>query len=342
MAVFSVKNNLMLRLFIFFSAALISLSSQAQLANGLYANLHTNQGDIVVQLEFEKTPLTVINFVGLAEGKKHSNIQTGKPFYNGLKFHRVIDNFMIQGGDPKGNGTGGPGYKFMDEITDLTHDSGGILSMANSGPNTNGSQFFITHTATPWLDGKHTIFGHVVKGMSVVNSIKQDDFIRKVKIIRIGDKAKKFQTNEAAFDAANAEYTNQENKKLTQKKIKLEKFTQAHYSTAKLTDQGHFVEINQAGNGSTPKKGDLVKVSLSIDLDDGTNMRQAGEPLPFAAGSGTIISIIDTSVLKMRVGEKRTLIAPYYQIYGDSERGNLSSDSILIFKLELLSINDIE
>ncbi|MDG2395083.1 peptidylprolyl isomerase [Candidatus Thioglobus sp.] len=321
---------------------LISLSSPAKLEEGLYANLHTNQGDILVQLEFEKTPLTVINFVGLAEGSKNSNIQTGKPFYDGLKFHRVIDNFMIQGGDPKGNGTGGPGYQFNDEITDLSHDQGGILSMANSGPNTNGSQFFITHRATDWLDGKHTVFGHVVEGMDVVNSIKQGDFIRKVKILRIGENAQDFNTDEAAFNAANAEYANKEMQKIADKKAKFKKFVKANYVNAVITNKGHFVEINQSGTGEKPNKGDLVKVNLTIDLDDGTNMREANEPLPFAAGSGTIISIIDTSVLDMSVGEKRTLIAPYYQIYGDSERGGLSADTILIFKLELLSINDIE
>jgi len=332
----------MLHLFTLFFAMLISLSSLAKLEEGLYANLHTNQGDILVQLEFEKTPLTVINFVGLAEGSKNSNIQTGKPFYNGLKFHRVIDNFMIQGGDPKGNGTGGPGYQFNDEITDLSHNQGGILSMANSGPNTNGSQFFITHRATDWLDGKHTVFGHVVEGMDVVNSIKQGDFIRKVKILRIGKNAKDFNTDEAAFNAANAEYANKEMQKIADKKAKFKKFVKANYANAVITNKGHFVEINQSGAGDKPNKGDLVKVNLTIDLDDGTNMREANEPLPFAAGSGTIISIIDTSVLEMNVGEKRTLIAPYYQIYGDSERSGLSADTILIFKLELLSINDIE
>ncbi|MDC9727266.1 MAG: peptidylprolyl isomerase [Candidatus Thioglobus sp.] len=317
-------------------------TAHAKLDNGLYANLHTNQGDIIVQLEYEKTPLTVINFVGLAEGTKHSNIQTGKPFYNGLKFHRVIDNFMIQGGDPKGNGTGGPGYQFNDEITDLSHHGGGILSMANSGPNTNGSQFFITHTATPWLDGKHTVFGQVIEGMDVVNSIKQDDFIRKVNIIRVGEKANNFKTDEAAFNTANAHYASMEDRKTMAKKAKLKAFVEANHPRAHISEQGHFIEINQPGNENKPNKGDLVKVNLTIDLDDGTNMREAGEPLPFAAGSGTIISIIDTAVLAMGVGEIRTLIAPYYQIYGDSDRGGLSTDSILIFKLELLSINDIE
>ncbi len=331
----------MQRLFTLLFASLISLSLHAKLDNGLYANLHTNQGDILVQLEFQKTPLTVVNFVGLAEGTKNSNIQTGKPFYNGLKFHRVIDNFMIQGGDPKGNGTGGPGYDFRDEITNLSHNGSGILSMANSGPNTNGSQFFITHRATDWLDAKHTVFGHVIEGMDVVNSIKQNDFIRKIKIIRIGKEAQNFQTDEAAFNTENNKYAIQKQKKLAQKKAELVSFVNANYANAKITDKGHFFEINRPGNNTKPNKGDLVKVDFTIDLGDGTNMRESGKPLPFAAGTGTIIDIIDTSVLEMSVGEIRTLIAPYHQIYGDSSRGSLSSDSILIFKLELLSINAI-
>jgi len=331
-----------MRFFLLLSTLLISLQSHAKLEDGLYANLHTNQGDIIIKLAFEKTPLTVINFVGLAEGTKHSNIQIGKPFYNGLKFHRVIDNFMIQGGDPKGNGTGGPGYKFIDEITDLTHDTGGILSMANSGPNTNGSQFFITHEATPWLDGKHTVFGHVVKGMSVVNTIKKDDFIRKVFIERIGDKAKNFKTDEAAFEAYNQKNLVKEKAKQTKKKQKLINFVKVNYPDAKVATEGHYVQINQTGNGDTPELGDLVKVNLSIDLDDGTNMRKADEPMPFAAGSGTIIKVIDQSALTMNIGEKRTIIASYAQIYGDSDRGSLPQESLLIFNLELLSINEID
>lgn len=331
-----------MRFFLSLITLLFSLSSHAELDDGLYANLRTNQGDILVKLEFEKTPLTVINFVGLAEGTKNSNIQTGKPFYNGLKFHRVIDNFMIQGGDPKGNGTGGPGYQFMDEITDLKHDGAGTLSMANSGPNTNGSQFFITHTDTSWLDGKHTVFGHVVKGMSVVNSIKQDDFIRKVNIIRQGEKANKFQTDEAAFQTVIAKFNSIEEEKIAKKRQSFIDFVKQNYPSAKEAPQGHFVQVITTGSGANPKKGDLVKVDLSIDLSDGTNMRESGKPLPFAAGSGTIIKIIDDSVLEMKAGEKRTLVAPYYQIYGDSKRGNLSQNSVLIFTLELLSINEVD
>ncbi len=330
-----------MRILTIFLALFLSLQSQAKLDDGLYANLHTNQGDIIIKLAYEKTPLTVINFVGLAEGTKRSNIQIGKPFYNGLKFHRVIDNFMIQGGDPKGNGTGGPGYQFADEITDLSHNSGGVLSMANSGPGTNGSQFFITHRATTWLDGKHTVFGHVVDGMNVVNRIKKDDFIRKVKIIRIGDQATKFATDEAAFQNYNKKYLIKAVVKKSKKRGKLIGFVKANYPDAKVATEGHFVQINHTGNGKSPKPGNQVKVSLSIDLDNGTNLRKAGKPLPFAAGSGEIIRIIDQSVLDMSIGEKRTMIASYAQIYGDSARSALPQKSLLIFNLELLSINDL-
>jgi peptidylprolyl isomerase len=332
----------MLRFFIFFASIFITLTAQAELDDGLYANLHTNQGDIIVQLEFEKTPLTVMNFVGLAEGTKHSNMRLGKPFYNGLKFHRVIDNFMIQGGDPKGNGTGGPGYKFRDEITDLSHYTGGILSMANSGKNTNGSQFFITHEATLWLDGKHTVFGRVIKGMDVVNRIKVGDFIRKVKIIRNGEKAKNFQTDEVAFNAQNALYANKKDPKLADKKAYLTNFVRQNYANATITNGNYFVDITQQGNDFKAFKGDLVKVFLSIKSGDGTTMRSAKKPLLFAAGSGKIINIIDEAVMQMSIGEKRTIIASYYQIYGKDLRDGLSPESILIFNIELASINDIK
>lgn len=177
------------------SKGMLIAGEGAQLEDGLYANLSTSKGEIVIQLEFEKAPLTVANFVGLAEGTKKSNRGKGTKFYDGLIFHRVISNFMIQGGCPQGTGRGGPGYKFADEFHPaLRHDGPGVLSMANSGPNTNGSQFFITHKATPWLDKKHSVFGHVVSGLDVVNSIRKGDSINSVKIIRVGDKAKSFKT----------------------------------------------------------------------------------------------------------------------------------------------------
>ena len=170
--------------------------------DGLYAELQTSKGKIVVRLEFEKTPLTVTNFVGLAEGKiKNTAKGPGVPYYDGLTFHRVIDDFMVQGGCPQGSGMGGPGYKFRDEIhAELKHDGPGVLSMANSGPGTNGSQFFITHLATPHLDGKHTVFGRVTEGQDVVDAIATGDRLEKVTFVRAGAAAQGFQPDQASFE----------------------------------------------------------------------------------------------------------------------------------------------
>jgi len=182
-------------LFIFSAGESIS-GEQRPLEDGLYAKVMTSKGDILIKLEFEKTPLTVVNFVGLAQGTKDSNRGKGVRFYDGLIFHRVIPDFMIQGG-----GVYGPGYNFPDEIdATLQHDAPGILSMANAGPDTNGSQFFITHTKTPWLDGKHTVFGHVVEGQGVVNAIRQGDIIKNIDIIRVGLKANAFKADQESFD----------------------------------------------------------------------------------------------------------------------------------------------
>ncbi len=169
--------------------------------NGLYTQIITDKGLIICKLEFEKTPLTVTSFVGLAEGTINHSLGAGVHYYDGLTFHRVIKDFMIQGGCPLGTGTGGPGYSFKDEfVPKLTHSGPGILSMANSGSNTNGSQFFITHVATPWLDGKHTVFGHVVKGQEIVNAIETNDHILTVTITRAGEAARSFKSDQAAFD----------------------------------------------------------------------------------------------------------------------------------------------
>ena len=179
--------------FVFFSSCNLLQNNLIKEA-GLYAIVTTNKGEIILYLEFEKTPVTVANFVGLAEGQiKNDAKKIGEPYYNGIVFHRVIKDFMIQTGDPTGTGRGGPGYKFEDEFhPDLKHNKAGILSMANAGVDTNGSQFFITHKNTPWLDNKHSIFGHVVEGQDIVNIIQKGDKIIEIKIIRKGKKAKKF------------------------------------------------------------------------------------------------------------------------------------------------------
>lgn len=176
-------------------------TSNNGLTDGMYARFVTSRGNITVRLHFDLVPMTVGNFVALAEGKMPNNAKPqGTPFYDGLKFHRVISmkngdgqDFMIQGGDPMGTGAGGPGYQFRDEFDPrLRHDGPGVLSMANAGPGTNGSQFFITHVATPWLDGRHSVFGRVVEGQDVVNNILQGDLIQKLEIIRVGEAAENF------------------------------------------------------------------------------------------------------------------------------------------------------
>jgi len=178
-------------------AAVLTVSAAGAapaLTDGLYAKFETSKGVIVARLHDQQVPVTVANFVGLAEGTARHVDDSGKTLktklYNGTIFHRVIADFMIQGGDPRGNGTGGPGYTFKDEFhPSLIHNSPGVLSMANAGPATNGSQFFITHKETPWLDGRHTVFGNVVQGQDVVNAIRQGDTLVSVTILRVGKKA---------------------------------------------------------------------------------------------------------------------------------------------------------
>ncbi len=176
-------------------------TQKMKLEDGMYAKITTNRGVIVMSLLFDQVPVTVANFVGLAEGKIENNAKPlGTPYFDGLIFHRVISkangdaqDFMIQGGDPDGRGTGGPGYKFQDEfVADLKHDRPGVFSMANSGPHTNGSQFFITHVPTPWLDGKHTVYGYLVEGQEIVNTTMKGDVMQTVEIIRVGKAAMDF------------------------------------------------------------------------------------------------------------------------------------------------------
>jgi peptidyl-prolyl cis-trans isomerase A (cyclophilin A) len=307
------------------------------LENGKYAIIDTTKGEIVIKLEYQKTPLTVINFAGLALGQKDNKIKNGKPFYDGLKFHRVIDNFMAQGGDPKGNGTGGPGYKFIDEITDLKHDRAGTLSMANSGANTNGSQFFITHKNTDWLDGKHTVFGYVVKGMENVNKIKTSDIIKSIKIKDVGEKAKKFTTTEADFQRVLKDLTVNKYKKANEK---LAKFVKENTKNAKNTKKidNYFVSVKKSSGKDKPKAGDLVKFDLGIYLASGTTIQKKKE-VQLAAGRGRLTPILENELMDLSVGDEVEIFVPYYAIYGDKKVSKIKSDEIIIFNLELKKIN---
>ncbi len=324
-----------------FTAGTGAAVENVKLTEGLYAKLVTSKGDILVSLEFEKTPLTVANFVGLAEGTKESNRGQGVRFYDGLTFHRVIPDFMIQGGDPLGNGSGDPGYKFPDEFDDtLTHDGPGVLSMANSGPGTNGSQFFITHIKTPWLDGKHTVFGRAVEGQAVVNAIGAGDIIKTIEIIRIGNKAKAFKANQASFDALLAQLLQdkaQGRQKINSRDLALikEKYPHAISLPSGLM---HVVLVEGAGD-KTPQRGTIVNVHYSGRLLSGKKFDSSldrGKPLQFPVGVGRVIKGWDEAFLSMKKGEKRILIIPPQLGYGEMRLGPIPPNSTLVFEAELL------
>ena len=247
---------------------------------------------------------------------------------------------MIQGGDPKGDGTGGPGYRFADEFTDLMHDKPGVLSMANSGPATNGSQFFITHVPTPWLDGKHTIFGHIVEGMDVVNSIKKNDILETVKIERIGDDANNFIANEGSFndllEKANEGIIAQQ----ALRQIDFEDFASSTYPDATKNDLGYFIRINKQGDGNQAVNGQIVSVDVSFKANSGQIMRAKGSPINFSLGSGEIIRIIEENTQTMSIGEERTIITTYEYVFGDAPSGNIPQDSFITFELILISAKD--
>lgn len=341
-----------------FAALLLFMSiesSDAQVKDGLYAKFVVTKGTVLIELYPDKAPLTVCNFVGLAEGKINNNAKAaGVPYYNGLKFHRVISvangdgqDFMVQGGDPKGNGTGGPGYSFGDEFhPSLKHDAPGYLSMANSGPSTNGSQFFITIVATPWLDNKHTIFGKVVEGQNIVNSSKTGDDIFSVEIIRKGEKAKKYVANQAEFDKLKDATTGNLLKSKADAKVNAEKefetYVKTNFPTALKTSSGLWYVIEQAGTGERAVAGKNVKVHYAGKLTDGTefdNSYKRNEPIGFQLGSQQVIAGWDEGIALMSVGAKYKLIIPHYLGYGEQGAGGVIPPfATLIFDTELVEV----
>lgn len=283
---------------------------------GVFAVLETEKGTIVLNLFYKETPMTVTNFVGLAEGTL--NAAKGKPFYDGLKFHRVIAKFMIQGGDPKGNGTGGPGYKFPDEFVEgLIFDKPGKLAMANSGTDTNGSQFFITHVPTDWLNYKHTIFGEVLSGQDVVDSVEQNDTIKSVKIIRQGSDAQKFTATQADFDKL------VENQKKANEEREAKKLA-AVIEGCEKTSNGIYYKIEKKGNGKKVGSGKKVSVEYKGYLVDGSVFDaskefhpQGHEPLEFTTGAGQMIKGFDQMVQEMEYDETRHIVLPPELAYGN-------------------------
>jgi FKBP-type peptidyl-prolyl cis-trans isomerase len=307
--------------------------------NGLYANFKTTKGDILIKLEHEKTPGTVGNFVALAEGNLENSVkQQGEKYYNGLKFHRVIPDFMIQGGCPQGTGTGNPGYSFDDEFhPDLKHDKPGVLSMANSGPATNGSQFFVTHVATPWLDNKHTVFGNVIEGQDIVDSIAQDDLIKNIEIIRNGESAENFNAIEAfrSFDG-------ERERKIAEAKAKSEAALEKIAAGFDRTDSGLRYQIIQKGTGAKSVKGKNVSVHYKGQLEDGTvfdSSYQRKQPIDFVLGVGQVIKGWDEGLQLMQVGDKARFIIPSHLAYGSQGAGGLiPPDATLIFDVELMDV----
>ncbi|MBA4743873.1 MAG: peptidylprolyl isomerase [Muricauda sp.] len=307
--------------------------------NGIYAKFNTTKGEILVKLTHDKTPGTVGNFVALAEGNMENNVKPqGKPYYDGLKFHRVIADFMIQGGCPAGTGTGDPGYKFDDEFhPDLVHDGPGVLSMANAGPGTNGSQFFITHVATPWLDNKHTIFGRVEEGQNIVDSIAQGDTIETLEIIRVGDEAKNWNAVEAfrVFEGARE-------KRIAEQKAAAEAEMEKLAAGFDKTDSGLRYKMIQKGGGAKAEKGKTVSVHYEGALTNGQifdSSYKRNQPIDFVLGIGQVIPGWDEGISLLQVGDKARFVIPSHLAYGSTGAGGvIPPNATLIFDVELVNM----
>lgn len=305
--------------------------------DGLYAKFNTSKGEILVNLEFEKTPGTVGNFVALAEGNLENSVKPqGTPYYDGLKFHRVIPDFMIQGGCPQGTGTGNPGYKFDDEFhPDLKHDGAGVLAMANSGPGTNGSQFYITHIATDWLDNKHTVFGKVVEGQDIVDAVSQGDTLDSLEIIRQGEAAENFNAIEAfrTFEGSREKRIAEEREAA---RADLDKLSAGFEETA----SGLRYKIIQKGTGKKAEKGHNVSVHYKGQLADGTvfdSSYKRNSPLDFQVGVGQVISGWDEGICLLNVGDKARFVIPSDLGYGSAGAGGvIPPNATLIFDVELM------
>ena len=307
--------------------------------DGIYAKFNTSKGEILVKLTHDKTPGTVGNFVALAEGKMDNTAKAeGEPYYNGLKFHRVIPDFMVQGGCPQGTGTGDAGYKFDDEFhSELTHSGPGVLSMANSGPGTNGSQFFITHIATPWLDNKHTVFGHVAEGQEIVDAIAQGDSIESLEIVKVGEEAEKWDALKAFKTFKNSGETRLADEKAKQA-AELDKVAAGFDSTT----SGLRYKIIQKGDGDKAEAGKNVSVHYEGSLLSGQvfdSSYRRNEPIGFQLGVGQVIKGWDEGISLLQVGDKARFVIPSDLGYGNAGAGGvIPPNATLIFDVELMKV----
>ncbi len=304
---------------------------------GIYANFKTSKGSILLELTYEKTPGTVGNFVSLAEGtQQNDHKKAGEPYYDGLKFHRVIADFMIQGGCPQGSGSGGPGYQFDDEFhPELKHNRAGTLSMANAGPATNGSQFFITHGPTDWLDGKHTVFGYVVEGQEVVDQVSQGDLIESVTIERHGEAAQKWNA-QTAFQDFNASGAAREKAAKEAEEKALSDLTKG----MDKTESGLYFTITKEGTGEKPTKGAQVTVHYKGTLVDGTvfdSSYQRNQPIDFSVGVGQVIPGWDEGIMLLSKGAAARFVIPSPLAYGAQGAGGvIPPNATLVFDVELV------
>ncbi len=307
--------------------------------NGIYAKFNTTKGAILVKLTHDLTPGTVGNFVGLAEGNLENKVKPqGVKFYDGLKFHRVIPDFMIQGGCPQGTGTGDPGYKFDDEFhPSLKHNRPGVLAMANSGPGTNGSQFYITHIPTDWLDNKHTVFGHVIEGQDIVDAVEQGDVLESLEIIREGEEAKNWNAIEAFITLKGAR-----NKRDAALKAEAEAEMEKLAAGFEKTESGLRYQFIQRGEGKKAESGKMVAVHYEGSLENGKVFDSSyprKKPIEFRLGQGQVIEGWDEGIALLRVGDKARFVIPSYLGYGShGAGGSIPPNATLIFDVELMEV----